>query len=600
MGRLRPIIRTIENRCVNCHRCIAACPVKFANDATSGRVVRVVDNLCIGCGHCIQACEHGARVGVDDFKAFMLDLKSMTPIIAIVAPAVASTFPRQYLNFNGWLKSLGVKAIFDVSFGAELTIKSYYEHIKAKSPVTVLAQPCPAIVTYCEIYMPELLRHLAPADSPMLHSMKMIKNYYPEYARHRIAVMSPCYAKRREFDETGYGDYNVTFTSLARYISRRGIDLSDYPEVPYEGPLAERAVLFPTPGGLMRTLERYDPDVYNYTRKIEGPGTVYRYLDTLPESITAGVAPRLIDALNCESGCSGGTGVPGVHEKTFDQLEYNVKERARDMNAHYAELATKEKGFFKRRDDSAAINRLVSEYWAPGLYGRAYVDHSANYRPGTLTPQERENIIRRLGKSGDGDFFDCASCGYNSCEKMVMGIHLNVNTPDNCHHYLIQRMSQGRDHIGGIFDISTGMHGAVTSSEDAITAMITAMEDIDGLSEKIVSVLTSIESISFQTNILALNAAVEAARAGEYGAGFAVVADEVRNLAVKSAAAVMETRKMIENILDNVKNGARNSHNVKEKFDRILVITKQIMDIANKIRAELDADATAQAKTGAG
>jgi methyl-accepting chemotaxis protein len=122
--------------------------------------------------------------------------------------------------------------------------------------------------------------------------------------------------------------------------------------------------------------------------------------------------------------------------------------------------------------------------------------------------------------------------------------------------------------------------------------MTAAMEDIDGLSEKIMAVLKSIEGISFQTNILALNAAVEAARAGEYGAGFAVVADEVRNLAVKSAASVLETRKMIESILSNVKSGVHNSRNVKARFDKILDTTNQILNISNTIQTELNADSS--------
>ena len=597
MGNLLPVIRTIESKCVNCQRCIAACPVKYANDATNGKFIRVVDNLCIGCGHCIQACEHGARVGVDDFDNFMLDIQAAAPMVAIVAPAVASTFPGQYLNFNGWLMSLGVKAVFDVSFGAELTIKSYYEYIKNKLPDTVLAQPCPAIVNYCQIYRPELIKYLAPADSPMLHSIKLIKNFYPEYSRYRVAVMSPCFAKRREFEETGLGDYNVTFVSLNKHIEENGIDLSQYPEVPYEGPLAERAVLFPTPGGLMKTLERYDPKVYSYTRKIEGPGTVYSYLETLPESIKSGVAPLLIDALNCESGCSGGTGVPCVHKKTFDQLEFDVRERAKSLNEYYANLFKKKgkgkKRFFffgRKKTETRSVNALVAEYWKPRLYDRSYADHSSNYRPGRLMQAERMKIIARLGKTGEGDFFNCSSCGYNSCERMIMGIHLGVNVPNNCYHYLIQRMSQGRDHISGIFEISNGMYEAVTSSESSIETMASAMEDIDGLSEKIMDVLKSIEGISFQTNILALNAAVEAARAGEYGAGFAVVADEVRNLAVKSAASVLETRKMIESILSNVKSGVNNSRNVKKRFDKILDTTNQILDISNSIQEELNAD----------
>ncbi|MDR1298132.1 MAG: methyl-accepting chemotaxis protein [Deltaproteobacteria bacterium] len=597
MAKLRPVIKTIEEKCVNCQRCVASCPVKYANDATSGKVVKVVDDLCIGCGMCLHACQHGARVGIDDFDAFMADVAARAPIVAIVAPAVASTFPDRYLRFNGWLKSLGVKAVFDVSFGAELTVKSYLEHIKSKAPVTVLAQPCPAVVSYCEIYKPELLRYLAPADSPMLHTIKMIKKYFPEYSKYRVAVMSPCYAKRREFDETGCGDYNVTFNSLYDHVVDNHVDLMSFPEERYMGPVAERAVNFSSPGGLMMTVERYEPSVHSFTRKIEGPDNIYPYLETLSKSIRGGVAPLLIDALNCEAGCNGGTGVPSLlHGRTMDDLEYDVRKRAKIMQEYYAEKDGKKfskglssvKNIFRSKKQTSSANAVVADYWAPGVYGRTYVDHSSNFQVKSMSARDRDEIAKRLGKEAQDDYFNCSGCGYNSCEKMILGIYLGVNTHHNCQHYGIKRMREGHENIMAILGISEKAHTAVKSVESSIESMNKSMEEINGLSTRIGSVLKSIEDISFQTNILALNAAVEAARAGEAGAGFAVVADEVRNLATKSASAVLDTRKMIENTLTNVSQGFRISQEVKARFDQILDDSNQIIELSNSIKSELE------------
>ncbi len=177
---LAPVIKIDKEKCVNCHACIGACPVKHCNDG-SGDYVDVDHNTCIGCGQCLDACHHEARLPMDDAEKFFADISAKVPMIAIVAPAVAAVFPDRWLRLNGWLKSLGVNAIFDVSFGAELTIKSYLEHLKNNNPRAVIAQPCPAIVSWIELYKPELIPHLAPADSPMLHTAKIARRFYPKY-----------------------------------------------------------------------------------------------------------------------------------------------------------------------------------------------------------------------------------------------------------------------------------------------------------------------------------------------------------------------------------------------------------------------------------
>jgi len=281
---------------VNCHACIGACPIKHCNDG-SGDYVAVDHNTCIGCGQCLDACHHGARKPVDDADRFFADLDKGVSMVAIVAPAVAAVFPDEWLRLNGWLTSLGVKAVFDVSFGAELTVKSYLDHLEKNQPKAIIAKPCPAIVSYIELYRPELIPHLAPADSPMLHTAKMVTRFYPQYREHRIVVLSPCAAKRREFDETGIGDYNLTFLSVIAHLKAKGQRLSEFPARDYYNPPAERAVLFSSPGGLLETARRWNPGVDALSRKIEGPHTVYRYLNNLPAAIRDGSQDHIESAV---------------------------------------------------------------------------------------------------------------------------------------------------------------------------------------------------------------------------------------------------------------------------------------------------------------
>jgi len=323
---LAPVIGVVNEKCVNCHMCISVCPVKYCIDG-SGDHVEINHELCIGCGSCIAACTHEARVWLDDADAFFEALAKKEKIVAIVAPAVVSSFPDRYLNLNGYLKAAGVDACFDVSFGAELTVHSYLSANPEESKSTIIAQPCPAIVTYIETYHPELIQYLAPFDSPMVHTMKMIREFYPQYANHRIAAISPCVAKRREFDETGLGDFNVTFRSIAKHLNELEVELNQFPSAEYDGPLSERAVSFSTPGGLLRTVERTHVALARATRRVEGPGVIYDYLEKFADTVKAGFSPPLVDCLNCSAGCNGGPGTLTAN-KSIDEVETSVEDRA--------------------------------------------------------------------------------------------------------------------------------------------------------------------------------------------------------------------------------------------------------------------------------
>lgn len=102
--------------------------------------------------------------------------------------------------------------------------------------------------------------------------------------------------------------------------------------------------------------------------------------------------------------------------------------------------------------------------------------------------------------------------------------------------------------------------GYTVEADTKMEQLITTTKNIDQSSAQIVTIIKTIEDISFQTNILALNASIEAGRSGTAGKGFSVIANEIRDLAVKSAEAAQNTNNLINSSIQDIKTGTESTN----------------------------------------
>lgn len=422
-----------RSKCVLCGRCVAACSSKTGTNSLKianvdgKRIVTTgcdewLDNTnCLLCGQCVVACPVAALQEVphiDRVKAALADPEKH--VIVAMAPAVRTSMGELFKMGYGVdvtgkiytaLRQLGFDKIFDINFGADMTIMEeateLIERIKNNGPFPMFTSCCPGWVRQAENYYPQLLGNLSSAKSPQQIFGSATKTYYPEISGidpknvFTVTVM-PCTAKKYEADRPemeldGIREIDATITTreLAKLIKDAKINfaqLEDGEADPAMGEYTGAGTIFGATGGVMEAAirsakefaEKKELENVDYVEvrglkgvkeaTIEIAGNQYNVAvingsKNLAEFINSGKIDEkqyhFIEVMACPGGCVNGGGQPHVNNLEIERNDIKT--------VRASVLYNQDKNLEKRKShENTAIKKMYETYMGEPGKGLAH------------------------------------------------------------------------------------------------------------------------------------------------------------------------------------------------------------------------------------
>lgn len=290
--------------------------------------------------------------------------------------------------------------------GATMVKREYERLLEVGERDVTITSCCHTVNLLVEKYYPRLVGYLAPVVSPMLAHCTDIKSRYPNA---KAVFIGPCLSKKDEA-EGSVVDAALTFDELSSMFTQAGIvpvQQSDRSE-------ESRARLFPTTGGVLKTMEYKNP-AYTYLT-IDGMDSCKSVL----EDIASGNIHRcFIEMSACIGSCIGGP---------IMRKNHNSPVRHYQAVTNYAG---------ERDFDTTQLSSAVLAKDHVGIEIKKIVP----------TENEITEILHKMGKFSTSDELNCGTCGYNSCREKAVAVFQGKAEISMCLPYLMEKSEHFSNNI---------------------------------------------------------------------------------------------------------------------------------------------------------